>query len=357
MKPCPHCGEKIQADAVKCKFCGEWLNQKHEVIRENEPQRKKTKSNAKIWISIAGIAVVVFIIAAVGSMVDDVGDAIKNGSVSKSFFSDDKNSQQTSESNQDGVKEKKIYKSDEPVQLGYFVYRANKVKELEEIKGQFSNQKADGIYQVIALVAGNIDKEPRYIDSAMFRLVDNQNRSYMTSTDGAIAFELNVQSDTNIFLKPVNPSIVAKGALIFDVPKDAEGLMLEVSGSFGSPEKAYIDLESKVEEKDAEKVVLGVRYAPIDNKIQAENNLPYPYGALVIKGKNKGEVAVVSDSPAEKAGIKENDIILEVNGIKIDTDNNLTDVIGKYKVGDVVKFKVWQKGEEKEFWVELTEMK
>lgn len=31
--------------------------------------------------------------------------------------------------------------------------------------------------------------------------------------------------------------------ICFDVPKNAEGLMLEVSGSFGSPEKAYIELQ------------------------------------------------------------------------------------------------------------------
>jgi S1-C subfamily serine protease len=131
-----------------------------------------------------------------------------------------------------------------------------------------------------------------------------------------------------------------------------------VSGSFGSPEKAYIDLESKVEEKDAEKVVLGVRYAPIDNKIQAEYNLPYSYGVLVLRGENKEDVAVVADSPADKAGISENDIILEVDGVTIDDGNSLTQEITKHKIGDKVELKIWRKGEgEKELWVELTQMK
>lgn len=333
-KKCSKCGEEILADAKKCKHC---------------------QADLRNWFVRHKIISIILLLFLLGIVIES-GKKDKNEG--KNQKQETARVQTSSESNQDNGKEKKIYKSDEPVQLGYFVYRANKVKEIEEIKGQFSTQKADGIYQVIALAAGNIDKEPRYLDSAMFRLVDNQNRSYMTSTDGAMAFELNVQSDTNIFLKPVNPSLVAKGALIFDVPKNAEGLMLEVSGSFGSPEKAYIELESNSLDSSGEKVSLGVRYAPIDAKVQADNNLPYAYGALVARGQNTGEVAVVPDSPADKAGIKENDIILEVDGVRIVGGDKLTEAIGKYKIGDEVKLKVWRKGEgEKELWVTLTQMK
>jgi len=63
---------------------------------------------------------------------------------------------------------------------------------------------------------------------------------------------------------------------------------------------------------------LGVRYMPVTEEIQKANNLPYGYGALVLRGERVTDFAVVPGSPADKAGIVENDIILEINGAKID---------------------------------------
>jgi len=99
---------------------------------------------------------------------------------------------------------------------------------------------------------------------------------------------------------------------------------------------------------------LGVRYVIINQEIKEKNNLPVDYGALIIRG-DKNELAVVPGSPADKAGILENDIILEINGIKIDNDNNLADIIARYRPGDQVTLKVLSKGREKLVTVKLGE--
>lgn len=102
---------------------------------------------------------------------------------------------------------------------------------------------------------------------------------------------------------------------------------------------------------------LGVRYIPIDGSLQKENNLAFDYGALVLRGEKMTDLAVIPGSPADKAGIVENDIILEINGTKIDADNNLADIIARYNAGDSVILKIWHKGDTKDLRVKLDERK
>jgi len=90
---------------------------------------------------------------------------------------------------------------------------------------------------------------------------------------------------------------------------------------------------------------LGVRYQLINKAIQQSNNLSYDYGALVLRGQGPTQLAVLPGSPADKAGIQENDIILEINGTKIDENNSLAKIIGGQKVGSVLELKVWRKGQ------------
>lgn len=100
---------------------------------------------------------------------------------------------------------------------------------------------------------------------------------------------------------------------------------------------------------------IGVRYVPIDSAIQQENNLPYNYGVLISRGQKITDFAVIPGSPADKAGIVENDIILEADKTKIDSNNGLGDLISKYNVGDKITLKIWHKGIEKMVDVTLTE--
>jgi len=102
---------------------------------------------------------------------------------------------------------------------------------------------------------------------------------------------------------------------------------------------------------------LGVRYILINPILQNIKNLPVDYGALIEGEPALGEVAVVRSSVADKVGIKENDIILEVNGKKIDEANDLGKLIKNYDVGDEITLKVLRQGKEIEIKAVLEEKK
>ncbi|MBU0649033.1 trypsin-like peptidase domain-containing protein [Patescibacteria group bacterium] len=100
---------------------------------------------------------------------------------------------------------------------------------------------------------------------------------------------------------------------------------------------------------------LGVRYVIITEPAAKENKLPVDYGALILRGSGELELAVVPGGPADKVGLQENDIILEVDGTRVDQDNALAKLIAAYSPGDTVKLKILHKGEEKEVDVVLEE--
>ena len=102
--------------------------------------------------------------------------------------------------------------------------------------------------------------------------------------------------------------------------------------------------------------LLGVRYTLVTPEIKEKQKLAVDYGALVLKGQN-GEAAVVLGSPADKAGIKEKNIILEFGGVKITKNTPLAKLIQNNKVGNKVKLKILRDGKESTLELTLEERK
>ncbi len=89
---------------------------------------------------------------------------------------------------------------------------------------------------------------------------------------------------------------------------------------------------------------LGIRYVILDEEIARENNIEVDYGALVLRGESRMELAVVPGSPADKAGIKENDIILEIEGKRIEKTSPLNTLLSEFSIGQEITMKVWSAG-------------
>lgn len=91
------------------------------------------------------------------------------------------------------------------------------------------------------------------------------------------------------------------------------------------------DIESVRSTGEIQLPFLGVRYAMTEK------------GAL-LQGAD-GQPAISPGSPAEAAGLKAGDIIVELGGEKIDKDHPLASVIAKHGVGETVNLKVLRGGE------------
>lgn len=102
---------------------------------------------------------------------------------------------------------------------------------------------------------------------------------------------------------------------------------------------------------------LGVRYVILTEESAKEQKLPLTYGALLVQGDTPSEPAVLPGSPADKAGLQENDVVLEVDGRQVTIDTPLASLIAVHNVGDIVPLTVWHKGQQKNINVTLVERK
>ena len=100
---------------------------------------------------------------------------------------------------------------------------------------------------------------------------------------------------------------------------------------------------------------LGVRYQSVDKKIAAYRGMSADKGVLVIGDQQNGASAVQKDSPADKAGIKEGDVILKINSEEITQGKSLIRILSRYNPGDEVNLKIMRGAEEKDIKVKLGE--
>ncbi|MGQ9925686.1 MAG: S1C family serine protease [Chloroflexaceae bacterium] len=99
---------------------------------------------------------------------------------------------------------------------------------------------------------------------------------------------------------------------------------------------------------------LGITYLTIDGQVAAEFNLPVQNGAY-IRSRRPGEPAVQPGSAAARAGLREGDIIVAVDNIRLDYNTSLRQLLLRYKPGDTVTLTVLRDGQERTIQVTLGE--
>ncbi|MBI5045523.1 MAG: trypsin-like peptidase domain-containing protein [Candidatus Niyogibacteria bacterium] len=122
-------------------------------------------------------------------------------------------------------------------------------------------------------------------------------------------------------------------------------------------ERAKADLEEIKKYGRIRRPFIGLRHIMLNQILKDRFHLPVENGALIMsEGLPQGETAVIPNSPAEKAGIKEFDIILRCNNKDINEENTLEDQLSNLKIGDAAKLTVLREGKKLEKKIVLGEI-
>lgn len=123
---------------------------------------------------------------------------------------------------------------------------------------------------------------------------------------------------------------------------------------FAIPSQAVEQIVTSIKQfGEIRRPFLGVRYTMVTERLASMNNLPVTYGALVARGETIDDLAVMPGSPADMAGIRENDIILSINGTSLE-ETDLATVLRSLTPDTNVTLKLLRQGQEIEVPVTLT---
>ena len=144
---------------------------------------------------------------------------------------------------------------------------------------------------------------------------------------------------------------------------DGEAVGINVAVVFGAQnigfaipiERAKKDLEEIQKFGRIRRPFLGVRYLLLNKFLKERFGLPIDHGALVINEGIPGDLAVVPQSPADKAGLKEFDVITHCDGKEISDKETLEELLSQREIGDAVELKVFRQGKELPIKLKLEE--
>lgn len=165
-----------------------------------------------------------------------------------------------------------------------------------------------------------------------------------SSDDGAMKETLTDMIQTDAAINSGNsggPLVNAQGQVVgvnTAVASEAQGIgfAIPISSVKGI-------LKSIAEGKTPNRAYLGANYISVNPQVQKAYNLNVSKGALI---KNRNGKSVISGSPAQKAGLKDGDIITKIDDIEISKNISLGSLIGEKSAGDKVKITYLRDGKE-----------
>lgn len=193
----------------------------------------------------------------------------------------------------------------------------------------------------------------QYQNSVTSGIISGTGRPVVASNDGtqAGAESLSDLLQTDAAINSGNsggPLLNIKGQVIginTAIAADAQGVGFAIP--IGAAKGMLAEL---LETGTLKRPYLGVRYVSITPESKSEYKLPVNSGDYVIADSGK---SVQEDGPAAKAGIKNKDIIIKINGVEVGKTGSVSSLISEYRPGETVEVTVLRDGSTKKINVKL----
>lgn len=182
-------------------------------------------------------------------------------------------------------------------------------------------------------------------------IISGVNRSVVAGDDLS-SEELSNLIQTDAAINPGN-----SGGPLVSITGDVIGINTAVSAGaegigFAIPiNEAKGLIKGVLETGTIERAYLGVRYIMLSEDVAKYYELDNTQGAYITGG-DAGS-AVAAGSPAEKAGLKDGDIITKVNNVTLEEGTSLVSQLSQSAPGDTVRFTVLRDGREQTLSVTL----
>ena len=219
-----------------------------------------------------------------------------------------------------------------------------KISDVSDLKpATLGNSKTITVGQQVIAIGNALGQ---YQNSVTSGIISGTGRS-LTATDstGSMSENLTDMIQTDAAINSGNsggPLLNAAGEVIGI--NTATGSGVENIG-FAIPISSVKGMLSQlVETGKAARAYIGVYSVEITPDVAKEYNLPVSTGVYLYNSAKYS--AIIKNSPAEKAGLRDKDIITAVNGVKIGSAGSLGTLIGEYKPDDTVQLTVVREGKE-----------
>jgi len=219
-----------------------------------------------------------------------------------------------------------------------------KISDVTDLKpATLGNSKTITVGQQVIAIGNALGQ---YQNSVTSGIISGTGRS-LTATDstGSMSENLTDMIQTDAAINSGNsggPLLNAAGEVIGI--NTATGSGVENIG-FAIPISSVKGMLSQlIETGKAARAYIGVYSVEITPDVAKEYNLPVSTGVYLYNSAK--DSAIIKNSPAEKAGLRDKDIITAVNGVKIGSAGSLGTLIGEYKPEDTVQLTVVREGKE-----------